>query len=164
MMINGKDHYCNALEFVEYYVLHPDYNKKTLKEKLEFLDEIQETLVKLKLKTKAQQLGITEFPYMELDEKKRIIYYEQKDGYWYKKEWHKCGYDSLVLFNTGLYIKYDFNDKGKQIYCETFAYPIYDSRNEKPKKRGRPKELKTKAIVSKKISKTEFAKEKKRRY
>jgi hypothetical protein len=125
----------SALEFLEDQLFNFDFYKKNNKEKLEFLEIVE----KLKLKTKAQHLGITEFPYIEYDEKNRIIYYEQHDGYWYKKQWHKCGYDSLVLFNTGLFIKYDFNDKGKQIYCEDFFNVISDNRNIKQKLKGRPK-------------------------
>jgi hypothetical protein len=129
----------NSVEWVEELMFNSDYNKKTIKEKLIFLDEI---ILKNKIQTKARQLGVTEFPYIERNSKNKITYFEQADGYWYKAEWHKCGYETLVLFNTGLYLKREFNDKGEQIYCETFGGVIHDARNEKPKKRGRkPKHI-----------------------
>jgi len=44
----------------------------------------------MEFKTKAQELGITEFPYREYDSDGNEIYWENKDGYWLKKE-----YDNL---------------------------------------------------------------------
>jgi hypothetical protein len=37
--------------------------------------------------TKAQQLGITEFPYQEFDSNGKEIYYENSDGFWIKREY-----------------------------------------------------------------------------
>jgi hypothetical protein len=125
----------NALEWLEDQLFNHGLHEKTYEEKKEF----QEIIKKNTLKTKAQQLGITEFPYFERDEKNRILYYEREDGYWYKQVFHKCGQESLVFFNDGLYLKRDFTDKGKQTYSETFWDKSFNNKNEKPKKRGRPK-------------------------
>tara|TARA_R110002020_G_scaffold173181_1_gene363925 strand:- start:282 stop:467 length:186 start_codon:yes stop_codon:yes gene_type:complete len=48
-------------------------------------------------KTKAQELGITEFPYYEFNKNGNITYYETSDGTWWKGE---------------------FNDKDNQTYYE----------------------------------------------
>jgi len=38
-------------------------------------------------KTKAQELGITLFPYYEHNSNGKILYYEDEDGYWEKSEY-----------------------------------------------------------------------------
>lgn len=46
------------------------------------------------MKTKAQQLGITEFPYVERDENGNQTYFEYPEGYW-----NKCQYDENLNLN-----------------------------------------------------------------
>jgi hypothetical protein len=124
------------VEWIEKLVFSPEFNFLPLSKKCQILDEKLKTE---KRPTKAEKLGITQFPYAEYDEKKRIVYYEKEHGFWYKVDFHKKGGEMLVLFNTGLYLKREFDDKGKQIYCETFAGVISDKRDEQTKKKGRPK-------------------------
>jgi len=58
-------------------------------------------------KTKARELGITKFPYRECNDKGIVIYYEDEEGYWFKKQ-------------------YDDNDN--QIYFESYTGEIQDDR------------------------------------
>jgi len=92
------------------------------------------------MKTIAQQLNVTEFPFRIKDKKGNEIYFEDSDGNWYKCEydsnrttiyhedsnkfWYKREYDSngkLIYFeNSNKYwIKYKLDSKGNQIYYET---------------------------------------------
>jgi hypothetical protein len=42
--------------------------------------------------TKAQELGITEFPYEEFDDAGNRTYYEDASGYWQKADYDSDGY------------------------------------------------------------------------
>jgi len=42
-------------------------------------------------KTKARELGITKFPYRECNDKGIVIYYEDEEGYWFKREYDDNG-------------------------------------------------------------------------
>lgn len=88
--------------------------------------------------TRAQQLGITDFPYKEHDKKGKITYYERADGYWWRAEYHTNGFETLVEFSNGLFMKREFDKKGRQTYLETATGIHVDDRN-KETKRGRPK-------------------------
>jgi hypothetical protein len=43
------------------------------------------------MKTIAQQLNVTEFPFQIKNKNGNKIYYEDSDGYWYKKEYDSNG-------------------------------------------------------------------------
>ena len=43
------------------------------------------------MKTIAQQLNVTEFPFEIKDENGNEIYYEDSDGFWVKQEWDSQG-------------------------------------------------------------------------
>lgn len=64
--------------------------------------------------TKAQQLGITEFPYYEYDSNGNLTYIESSDGDW---------------------AKYEYDDNGNEIYCEDSYGEIVDNRPNKSKLR-----------------------------
>lgn len=91
--------------------------------------------------TRAQQLGIKDFPYKEHDKKGKITYYERADGYWWRAEYHTNGFETLVEFSNGLFMKREFDKKGRQIYLETCTGIHVDDRN-KVFKKGRPKKTK----------------------
>jgi len=44
--------------------------------------------------TKAQQLGITEFPYQEFDSNGKLTYHEDSTGSWHKFEYDSNGNES----------------------------------------------------------------------
>jgi hypothetical protein len=73
-------------------------------------------------KTIAQQLKITEFPFIIKDKNGNRIYFEASNGYW-----EKCQYDQngkligkVIYFETsnGYWSKYQYNQNGKEIYFE----------------------------------------------
>ena len=68
--------------------------------------------------TKAQQLGITKFPYKEYDTNNNIIFYENKNGDWII---YKYNYNNKVIYDEksdGIWSKYDYDEHGRRIYFE----------------------------------------------
>ena len=43
------------------------------------------------MKTIAQQLNVTDFPFEIKDKSGKVIYYEHSDGYWWKREYDSNG-------------------------------------------------------------------------
>jgi hypothetical protein len=68
--------------------------------------------------TKAQQLGITEFPYHEFDERGNRVYYERSDGYWEKYEYDGSGNEIYFENSNGYWIKIEYDEHGNEVYCE----------------------------------------------
>jgi YD repeat-containing protein len=83
--------------------------------------------------TKAQELGITEFPYKEYDETGALVYEEELDGRWYKWQYDSDGnnvyYESSPGYfipnigenfdsSPGYWVRYEYNDMGNRIYQE----------------------------------------------
>jgi len=91
--------------------------------------------------TRAQQLGITEFPYREYNKKGKISYYEREDGYWWRAKYHANGFETYLEFSNGLFMKREFDKKGRQTYLETATGVLLDIRK-KIIKKGRPKKNK----------------------
>jgi uncharacterized membrane protein len=102
--------------------------------------------------TIAQQLKITEFPFIIKDSKVNVIYYENSYGYWSKSEydsngnriyhedstgyWSKSEYDSkrnLIYHedSTGYWSKSEYDSKGNLIYCENSDSKLIDKRPKK---------------------------------
>ena len=69
--------------------------------------------------TIAQQLNITEFPFCIRDNKGRNIYYENKNGYWWKYEYDTRG--NMIYSETpdGIWDKWEYDTNGKQTRHET---------------------------------------------
>tara|TARA_R110002020_G_scaffold105188_4_gene245499 strand:- start:50 stop:295 length:246 start_codon:yes stop_codon:yes gene_type:complete len=70
------------------------------------------------MKTKAQELGITEFPYYEYDNKGNVTYYETSCGYWSKTEFDKYGDETYWENSYGSWYKSEQDDKGNVTYYE----------------------------------------------
>ena len=67
--------------------------------------------------TKAQQLGIKKFPYMEFNSFGKMTYYEGASGFWYKYDYNSNG-DELYNENSdgyGWFLIYENNQVIKQI-------------------------------------------------
>lgn len=65
--------------------------------------------------TKAKELGITKFPYLEHDDQGRITYREDKDGYWQKFTYGES--NKLIFQENSLGEWCHFNEKtGKTLY------------------------------------------------
>ena len=101
------------------------------------------------MKTIAQQLNVTKFPFVIKDHNGKQIYFENSKGYWSKSEydtngkkiyfedsdgyWEKPEYDAngnLIYCETsdGYWIKYEYDAHGKLIYRETSYGYIEDNR------------------------------------
>jgi hypothetical protein len=81
--------------------------------------------------TLAQQNGITEFPYIIKDEKGRIIYFENADGYWYKSEYNSRGNETYCKNSLGYWRKREYDEKENLIYFEDSFGDIIDKRPKK---------------------------------
>jgi len=99
--------------------------------------------------TIAKQLKIKEFPFEIKDSNGKLIYYENSDGYWFKREydsngnqiyfensngfWSKFEYDSkgnMIYFGNsdGFWLKSEYDSNGKEIYYENSDGIIHDKR------------------------------------
>jgi hypothetical protein len=68
--------------------------------------------------TIAQQLKVTNFPFVIKNDLGKEIYYEDSDGWWKKREWDDKG--NVIYFedSDGYWEKKEWDDKGKDIYFE----------------------------------------------
>ncbi len=80
------------------------------------------------MKTIAQQLNVAEFPFEIKDKNGNQIYYENSNGYWYKKEYDSNGNRIYVDDSDGFWIKYKYDSKGNRIYYENSNGDIVDKR------------------------------------
>jgi len=70
------------------------------------------------MKTKAQELGITTFPYREFDDNGNESYTEYSDGTWFKTEYDKNGHESYIECDNGDWGKWKCDDRGNRTYFE----------------------------------------------
>ena len=78
------------------------------------------------MKTKAQQLGITKFPYVDYDDKGNVIYREDSNGSWWKSEFNKHNNLTYREYDDGEWYKWKHNDKGDDTYTENnHGYKVY---------------------------------------
>jgi len=71
-------------------------------------------------KTIAQQLNVTNFPFIIKNEQGKEIYFENSKGYWSKREYNEQG--EVIYYENfdGYWSKREYNEQGKQIYFENF--------------------------------------------
>jgi hypothetical protein len=70
------------------------------------------------MKTIAQQLNVTDFPFEIKDKSGKVIYYEHSDGYWWKREYDSNGNKIYHETYTGFWLKREFDSDGNKIYYE----------------------------------------------
>jgi len=83
------------------------------------------------MKTIAEQLNITEFPFRIKDSKGRIIYFEESDKRWAKFEHDSEGNVIYLENSSGYWSKKEYDTNGNLIYFE-------NSRGEIENKRPKP--------------------------
>jgi hypothetical protein len=66
--------------------------------------------------TIAQQLKITEFPFVIKDKNNNQIYFESLNGYWFKKEYDDRGNEIHFENSDGFWAKNEYDDKGNIVY------------------------------------------------
>jgi uncharacterized membrane protein len=69
-------------------------------------------------KTIAQQLKISEFPFIIKDKNGKEIYLEDSDGYWCKSEYDQNGNQIYLEDSIGYWCKSEYDQNGKEIYFE----------------------------------------------
>jgi len=79
-------------------------------------------------KTIAQQLNITEFPFIIKDKNGNQIYYETSNKYWCKREYDSK--ENVIYFedSEGYWRKREYDSKGNRIYYENSKGDIIDNR------------------------------------
>ena len=80
------------------------------------------------MKTIAQQLNITEFPFTIKDKNGNVIYFEDSNGDWYKKEYDSNGKVIYYEDSRGYWDKYEYDRYGNVIYHEENDGVIIDNR------------------------------------
>jgi len=71
------------------------------------------------MKTIAQQLNVTTFPFIINDKDGNKIYYEDSDGYWIKSEYDGNGNRIRYETSHGYWEKSEYDAQGNEIYFET---------------------------------------------
>ena len=70
------------------------------------------------MKRIAQQLNVTDFPFEIKDKNGNVIYYENSDGLWYKREYGSNGNKVYFENSNGYWDKTEFDSNGNVIYYE----------------------------------------------
>ncbi len=80
------------------------------------------------MKTIAQQLKLTELPFIIKDKKGNQIYFEDSDNFWRKKEFDKNSNEIYYEDSNSVWIKCEFDENSNEIYHETSDGSITDNR------------------------------------
>jgi len=80
------------------------------------------------MKTIAQQLNVKEFPFIIRDSKGNVIYFEDSNGSWYKKEYDSNGNVIYYENSIGGWYKRECDSNGNEIYYEDFYGDVIDKR------------------------------------
>ena len=80
------------------------------------------------MKTIAQQLNVTQFPYREFDKNNNEIYHEDSDGFWSKREYDENNNQIYYEDSYGFWSKSKFDEKDNRIYYENSNGTIVDNR------------------------------------
>ena len=80
------------------------------------------------MKTIAQQLKVTKFPFRIKDDNGNQIYYETSYGYWYKKEYDSNGKETYYEYSDGYWYKSEYDSNGNVIYFEDSDGEVDDNR------------------------------------
>ena len=78
--------------------------------------------------TIAQSLKIKDFPFVIKDKNGNVIYYENSNGCWIKREFDSNGNKIYCENSDGYWYKYEFDSNGNVIYCENSNGDIIDKR------------------------------------
>ena len=80
------------------------------------------------MKTIAQQLNVTAFPFVIKDKDGKEIYYEDSDGSWWKREYDSNGKAIYFGNSKGFWCKSEFDANGNEIHYEDSDGFIRDNR------------------------------------
>jgi len=80
------------------------------------------------MKTIAQHLNVTEFPFEIKDKNGNKIYFEKSNGYWEKSEYDSNRNVIYCEYSDGYWWKKEYDSNGKVIYYENSYGKIRDNR------------------------------------
>ena len=80
------------------------------------------------MKTIAQQLNVTEFPFSIKDKNGNEIYREDSNGFWIKREYDSNGNVIYRETSDGYWCKWEYDSNGNRIYFENYNGLIEDNR------------------------------------
>lgn len=80
------------------------------------------------MKTIAQQLNVTDFPFVVKDKQGNILYEELYDGCWVKRQYDSEGNKIYYEDSTGYWWKCEYDSAGSEVYYEDFDGIIRDNR------------------------------------
>ena len=81
------------------------------------------------MKTIAQQLNIKGFPFEIKDKNGNQIYYEDSEGFWYRREYDEDGNKIYYEDSEGYWYRREYDKKGNKVYFENSFGTIIDKRN-----------------------------------
>jgi len=81
------------------------------------------------MKTIAQQLNVKDFPFEIKDNDGNLIYYEESNGYWSKKEYNSNGKVIYHENSYGPWQKWEYDSSENVIYYENSDGVIRDDRS-----------------------------------
>lgn len=81
------------------------------------------------MKTIAEQLNVTDFPFIIKDSNGNKIYFEEYNKWWIKYEYDSNGNKIYHEASDGFWTKYEYDAEGNQIYEENSYGTIIDNRN-----------------------------------
>jgi hypothetical protein len=87
------------------------------------------------MKTIAQELGVTDFPFDIKDERGNLIYLEFENKYWAKYKYDSKNREVYYQRSDNYWVKREYDSKGREIYYETSNGLIKDNR---PKPQAEP--------------------------
>ena len=70
------------------------------------------------MKTIAQLLNVKDFPFTIKDRNGNEIYYEESNGYWYRREYDSNGNGIYYENYNGYWVKKEYDSNGNEIYLE----------------------------------------------
>ena len=80
------------------------------------------------MKTIAQQLNVTDFPFSIKDKNGNLLYFEDSDGLWLKNEFDSKGNVIYSKHSNGYSVKREFDSNGNETYFENSEGMIIDNR------------------------------------
>jgi hypothetical protein len=80
------------------------------------------------MKTIAQELNVTDFPFRIKDKNNNKIYFEDSDGFWIKREFDKNNNPIYCETSNGYWDKQEFDKNNNEIYYERSNGTIRDNR------------------------------------
>ena len=83
------------------------------------------------MKTIAQQLNVTKFPFRIKDDNGNEIYVEDSYGYWVKSEYDSNGNETYYEYSDAYWVKCEYDSNGNQIYFEDSDGDVDDNRPKK---------------------------------